>query len=112
MVYLPFLDSTSKTWNNFKVIRLESTFKNTETKFTDGVEFNEETLDGRKCKSVITSEGPNKLVQVQKDAKNGKVVSTITREIVTKDEKDRSKDQLVMTLVAGKVTSKRTYKRV
>ena len=88
-----------------KVIRTESAFKNSEIKFTDGVEFNEETLDGRKCKSVIKSEGPKKLFHVQKDAKTAKVVSTITREI-------NDKDQLVMTLVAGKVTCTRTYKRV
>ena len=30
------------------VIRTESTFKNSEIKFTDGVEFDEVTMDGRK----------------------------------------------------------------
>ena len=30
------------------VLRLESTLRTSETKFTDGVEFHEETLDGRK----------------------------------------------------------------
>ncbi len=32
----------------FYRLRLESTLRTSETKFTDGVEFIEETLDGRK----------------------------------------------------------------
>lgn len=86
------------------ILRTESTFKNSETKFTDGVEFNEETMDGRKVKSVIKSDGLNKLIQEQRDVKTGKVVSTITREV-------NDKDQLIITLIAGNVSSIRTYKR-
>ncbi len=41
-----------------------------------------ETLDGRESKSVLTLESPTRLVHVQKDAKSGKVVTTIVREIV------------------------------
>ena len=39
-----------------------------------------------RCKSIIKSEGPNKLVQEQRDLKTEKVVSTITREVNDKDE--------------------------
>lgn len=59
---------------------MESTFKNSTLSFTEGVEFDEETLDGRKCKSVITREGDDRLVQVQRDASTGAVATTITRE--------------------------------
>ncbi len=62
-------------------IKVSSTFKSSEINFTDGVEFIEETLDGRKCKSTITSDGPSKLVQIQRDASSGDVASTITREV-------------------------------
>jgi fatty acid-binding protein 3 len=70
---------------------------------TEGVEFDEETLDGRKVRSLITPEGAAKLVHVQKDSKTGAVTSTIVREIIG--------EQLVQTLTAGSVTCKRIYKR-
>jgi len=52
-----------------------STFKTSAISFKLGEEFDEETLDGRKVKSVITLEG-NKLIQEQK----GDKPSTIVRE--------------------------------
>lgn len=45
-----------------------STFKNTVIKFKEGEEFDEETLDGRKIKSVITFDG-NKMIHDQKGEK-------------------------------------------
>lgn len=45
-----------------------STFKNTVIKFKEGQEFDEETLDGRKIKSVITFDG-NKMIHDQKGDK-------------------------------------------
>lgn len=36
--------------------------------------------------SVIRSEGLNKLIQEQRDVRTGKVVSTITREIIDSDQ--------------------------
>jgi hypothetical protein len=53
----------------------QSTFKNTSTTFKLGEEFDEETPDGRKVKSIITQDG-NKLIQVQKGDKE----TTIIRE--------------------------------
>lgn len=52
-----------------------STFKTSTISFKLGEEFDEETLDGRKVKSIITLEG-NKLTQEQK----GDKPSTIVRE--------------------------------
>ncbi|XP_015510478.1 fatty acid binding protein isoform X1 [Neodiprion pinetum] len=50
------------------VLKTTSTFKNSEIKFKLGEEFDEETLDGRQVKTVMTREG-NKFIQVQKGDK-------------------------------------------
>ncbi len=60
--------------DKYKLIT-ESTFQNTEITFKLGEEFDEETVDGRKVKSVMTLEG-NKLTQKQ----GGDPPSTIIRE--------------------------------
>lgn len=86
-------------------ISMESPVKSTQMNFTLGVEFDEVRLDGKLCKSVVKSEGPNKLVQEQSDASTGTLVSTIVREV-------NDKDEMVVTLTAGTVTSTRVYKRV
>lgn len=57
-------------------LKTTSTFKNSEIKFKLGEEFDEETIDGRNVKSVITRDG-NKFVQVQK---GDKLETTIERE--------------------------------
>lgn len=54
----------------------KSTFKNTAIEFKLNEEFDEETADGRKVKSIITQEG-NKLLHTQKTDKQ---VTTIIRE--------------------------------
>lgn len=61
--------------NETYTLKTTSPFKNTEIKFKLGEEFDEETADGRKVKSVCTLEG-NKLIQVQKGEKD----TTIERE--------------------------------
>lgn len=53
-----------------------STFKNISITFKLGEEFDEETADGRKVKSLIVQDG-NKLVHTQK---TDKIVTTIIRE--------------------------------
>ena len=65
--------------------------------------FHIETLDGRKCKSVVREEG-GKLVQEQRDAKTGKVATVITREV-------NGDGHFVQTLVAGDVTCVRKFTR-
>jgi hypothetical protein len=81
-------------------MRTESTFKTTEISFKLGEEFDEETADGRKVKTVMTLED-NKLVQSQK----GDVDSTLTREL-------NDEDTLTLTCKAKDVESKRVYKKV
>lgn len=79
------------------VFNTVSTFKSTSIKFKLGEEFDEETLDGRKVKSIITLDG-NKLVQEQK----GDKPHTIVREF--------SDTALVATMTLNNVVCTRTYK--
>ncbi|XP_034665580.1 probable fatty acid-binding protein [Drosophila subobscura] len=76
-----------------------STFKTSAISFKLGEEFDEETLDGRKVKSIITLDG-NKLIQEQK----GDKPSTIVREFTD--------GELTTTLTFGDVKSVRIYKAV
>ena len=88
--------------------KTSTTFKNTELIFTIGVEFDEETMDGRKVKvsvwmmcelcewkayrcpvytlppiqSIVTRESDTKLVHVQKPINENEAGGTITREII------------------------------
>lgn len=60
-----------------------STFKTSTITFKLGEEFDEETLDGRKVKSICTMEG-NKLVQEQKGDKPSTIVREFTdSELIT-----------------------------
>nr|WPK49582.1 FABP1 [Pseudechiniscus sp.] len=81
-------------------VKSETTFKTTEIAFRLGEEFDEETPDGRKVKSVISQEG-NKLIQVQR---KDDFESIITREFDAQG--------LTATLVHKDVKSLRRYKRV
>ncbi|KAG5333265.1 FABPM protein, partial [Acromyrmex heyeri] len=69
----PVVELTEK--DGLYILKTSSAFKNTEIKFKLDEEFDEETVDGRKVKSICTLEG-NKLVQVQKGEKG----TTIERE--------------------------------
>jgi len=60
-------------------VKTETTFKKSKIVFQLGVEFDEETADGRKMKTTMTLEG-NKLIQDQKIDEPG-VPSVITREV-------------------------------
>ncbi|KAK9504907.1 hypothetical protein O3M35_009077 [Rhynocoris fuscipes] len=74
-----------------------STFKDTIMKFKIGEETEQETPDGRKVKTIVTVEGDNKLVEVQKGDKQ----VTIIREF--------SKDQVKMTYKVNDVVCTRIY---
>ncbi|EDW42595.1 fatty acid-binding protein, muscle [Drosophila sechellia] len=76
-----------------------STFKTSAISFKLGVEFDEETLDGRNVKSIITLDG-NKLTQEQK----GDKPTTIVREFID--------NELITTLTIGSVKCVRVYKAV
>lgn len=71
-----------------------STFKNVVTKFKSGVEFDQETPDGRKVKSTITVDG-NVLKEVQKDP-SGKD-TTIVREF--SDDEIKMVRQYIITII-------------
>lgn len=64
------------------ILKTNSPFKSSEIKFKLGEEFDEETPDGRKVKSVCTMEG-NKLMHVQKGEKE----TTIEREFTPTEMK-------------------------
>ncbi|XP_050450229.1 myelin P2 protein isoform X2 [Cataglyphis hispanica] len=89
----PVVELTEK--DGVYTLKTTSTFKNTEIKFKLGEEFDEDTVDGRKVKSVCTLEG-NKLIQVQKGDKN----TTIEREFTPTEMKAIMKvDDIVCTRV-------------
>ena len=92
------ISQNGKEWT----IKAQSSLKNIDLTFTEDVEFNETSADGKECKSLVRNEN-GKLVQEQKDAKTNTLRTTITRELVG--------DKLVITYVAGSVVCKRTFKR-
>lgn len=77
----------------------ESTFKNTSIKFTPGVEFDEETMDGRKVKCVITIEG-NKMIQQQKGDKAVRI------------EREFTDAELIAKCFVGDVVATRWFKAI
>lgn len=76
-----------------------STFKTRVLKFKLGEEYDEETMDGRSVKSVITIEG-NKMISTQ----NGEKPTIVTREF--------TEDDCLMTITYGDTVAKRWYKVV
>jgi len=79
-----------------------STFKTVVTEFDLGVEFDEETADGRKMKSTFTLEG-DKLVQVQNPVSAGDKASHFVRYV--------EGDNLIMEMESEGVKAKRIYTR-
>ncbi|XP_053973373.1 probable fatty acid-binding protein isoform X2 [Hylaeus anthracinus] len=81
--------------NGLYTLKTTSPFKSSEIKFKLGEEFDEETPDGRKVKSVCSLEG-NKLVQIQKGEKQ----TTIEREFTPTEMKAVMKvDDIICTRV-------------
>uniref|UniRef100_D3TLL9 Fatty acid-binding protein, muscle n=1 Tax=Glossina morsitans morsitans TaxID=37546 RepID=D3TLL9_GLOMM len=76
-----------------------STFKTSTITFKLGEEFDEETLDGRKVKSICTMDG-NTLIQEQKGDKPSKIV------------REFKENELITTLTLGDIKSVRVYKAV
>lgn len=74
-----------------------STFKNQSMKFTLNEEFEEETMDGRKIKCVVTFEG-NKMIQQQKGEKAMRI------------EREFTDDELVTKLFFGNAVATRWFK--
>uniref|UniRef100_T1J6K4 Cytosolic fatty-acid binding proteins domain-containing protein n=1 Tax=Strigamia maritima TaxID=126957 RepID=T1J6K4_STRMM len=82
-------------------IKTSTTFKTSEIKFKLGVEFDEQTADGRTVKTTITRDG-NKLIQEQKADKPA-LNSTLTREF--------EGDTMKMVLTVGDIVCTRVYKK-
>ncbi|KAI6212346.1 Fatty acid-binding-like protein 5 [Aphelenchoides besseyi] len=77
--------------------------KEMNVEFELGVEFDEESLDGRKLKSVCTLDN-GRLIQVQRAQTAGQKDSKLTRFV---DESDR----LITEMESDGVTAKRIFKR-
>ncbi|CAG2053875.1 unnamed protein product [Timema podura] len=77
--------------------KTSTTFRSTEITAKLGVEFDEETADGRKVKSLLTLEN-NKLVHVQKGEKD----TTLIREF--------SPEQVKATMTVDDIVCTRIYK--
>eukprot|EP00091_Calanus_sinicus_P016872 TRINITY_DN364_c0_g1_i1.p1 TRINITY_DN364_c0_g1~~TRINITY_DN364_c0_g1_i1.p1 ORF type:complete len:135 (-),score=67.83 TRINITY_DN364_c0_g1_i1:119-523(-) len=80
----------------------KTTVKSIELNFKLGEEFEEETTDGRKCKTTVTMDG-NKLITTQKAMKAGEKDVVAVREF--------NDGGLTMTMTCDGVTSTQTYKR-
>merc|ERR1712029_1165735 len=81
----------------------KTTMKSVELKFKLGEEFDEETTDGRKCKTTVTMEGDNKLITKQKAVKSGEKDALAVREFTD--------DGLTLTITVDNVVSKQVFKR-
>lgn len=86
-------------------LNITSTFKNAHLKFKLGEEFDETTLDGRKCKSRFVVEGED-LVHYQKGIKPGEVDSKITRTRV-----DDETMTITLEAIDKNLVTVRTFKR-
>jgi hypothetical protein len=73
-----------------------STFKTSVMKFSDGVEFENETLDGRKVQTTITING-NTMTQIEKGDKKSEII------------REFGDSELVVTCTFDNVVSKRWY---
>eukprot|EP00092_Neocalanus_flemingeri_P003801 GFUD01004094.1.p1 GENE.GFUD01004094.1~~GFUD01004094.1.p1 ORF type:complete len:135 (-),score=49.52 GFUD01004094.1:94-498(-) len=91
----------SETGGNWTMIT-KTTVKSIELNFRLGEEFEEDTTDGRKCKTTVTMDG-NKLITTQKATKAGE------KDVVA--VRDFNDGGLTMTMTADGVTCTQVYKR-
>ncbi|XP_069758958.1 cellular retinoic acid-binding protein 1 isoform X1 [Narcine bancroftii] len=82
-------------------IKTSTTVRTTEINFTVGEEFEEETVDGRKCKSLPKWENENKIYCKQTLLNGAGPKTHWTRELVN--------NELILTLVADDVVCTRIY---
>ena len=68
-----------------------------------GKEFDEDTTDGRKCKTIVTKQGDNKLITRQKAQKAGQKDVTVIRELTD--------DGINLQMTCEDVTSVQFFKR-
>ncbi|XP_032871033.1 cellular retinoic acid-binding protein 1 isoform X1 [Amblyraja radiata] len=82
-------------------IKTSTTVRTTEITFTVGEEFEEETVDGRKCKSLPKWENENKIYCKQTLLSGSGPKTHWTREL--------KNNELILTLVANEVVCTRIY---
>ncbi|XP_041037640.1 cellular retinoic acid-binding protein 2-like [Carcharodon carcharias] len=85
-------------------IKTATTARTTEIRFRVGEEFDEQTVDGRPCKSLAKWIGENKMECEQKLLKGEGPKTSWTRELT-------SDDQLILTMTADNVVCTRLYVR-
>lgn len=88
-----------KEGENSYSLNTVSTFRTTNLKFILNEEFEEETMDGRKMKCLITFEG-NKMIQQQ----SGENAITVEREFTD--------DELITKCIIGDVVATRWFKAI
>lgn len=93
-------------WSLFGQIHIKFPVKViSDIKFKEGEEFEYDATHGSRVKSKFVSDGPDKLIQEERELKTGKLIAVLIREI-------NSHDQLVTTMTSGKFTAIKTYERV
>lgn len=90
-----------KDENGNYIFKSYTPIKNSETRFKLGEEFEEDRLDGKKCKSVIEFSDGNRFTQTQRD---GSMEIKYIREFTG--------DEINVTSIANDVKCFRVYKRV
>ncbi|CAJ0928693.1 unnamed protein product [Ranitomeya imitator] len=85
-------------------IKTSTTVRTTEINFKIGEEFDEQTVDGRQCKSLAKWESENKIVCEQKLLKGDGPKTSWTRELTNDGE-------LILTMTADDVVCTRIYIR-
>ncbi|XP_067834206.1 cellular retinoic acid-binding protein 2-like [Heptranchias perlo] len=85
-------------------IKTATTARTTEIRFRVGEEFEEQTVDGRPCKSLARWTGENKMECEQTLLKGEGRKTSWTRELT-------SDDQLILTMTADDVVCTRVYTR-
>ncbi|XP_043935732.1 cellular retinoic acid-binding protein 2 [Protopterus annectens] len=85
-------------------IKTSTTVRTTEINFKIGEEFEEQTVDGRPCKSLVKWETENKMVCEQRLLKGDGPKTSWTRELTNDGE-------IILTMAANDVVCTRVYIR-
>ncbi|XP_066889523.1 cellular retinoic acid-binding protein 2 isoform X1 [Kogia breviceps] len=85
-------------------IKTSTTVRTTEINFNIGEEFEEQTVDGRPCKSLVKWESENKMVCEQRLLKGEGPKTSWTRELTNDGE-------LILTMTADDIVCTRVYVR-
>uniref|UniRef100_A0A8B9YLP9 Cellular retinoic acid binding protein 2 n=1 Tax=Bos mutus grunniens TaxID=30521 RepID=A0A8B9YLP9_BOSMU len=96
--------SGDQTGGDTFYIKTSTTVRTTEINFKIGEEFEEQTVDGRPCKSLVKWESENKMVCEQRLLKGEGPKTSWTRELTNDGE-------LILTMTADDIVCTRVYIR-